>query len=141
MKKTEELLAAHLNGRQIGDGINSAEESWAKSSGLVVVFGASDDLIKFCGAIHDETGAYGGGTAWFDRHGLLPEREQIGDDETLKNFLKRQENAVSIHTDWCPNGENISWVFRTSIPHVTFLIKDGEDDYCRGIIFSINHLK
>ena len=57
----------------------------AKEAGLVIVFGASDDLMEFRGAIYDEVGACDGGTALIDKEGLLPERNQIDNDDELDN--------------------------------------------------------
>ena len=38
------------------------EKQIAKDSGLVIVYGASDDLMEFEGAIEDEIGCYDGDT-------------------------------------------------------------------------------
>ena len=57
-KMTMETLAAILDGREIGSEITKAEADQAKAAGLVVVFGASDDLMEFRGAIYDEIGCY-----------------------------------------------------------------------------------
>lgn len=82
MKKEE--LAAMLNGREYRNEITREEAAEAKAAGLVVVYGASDDLMEFEGAIRDELGCYDGGTAFVDKKGLL-DRGQIddGDDEAI----------------------------------------------------------
>lgn len=46
-------LAEKLNGRTYGDSFDDVLEE-AKQSGLVIVTGASDDLMEFNGAIYDE---------------------------------------------------------------------------------------
>ncbi len=51
-------LAAQLNGREYGSEITKEEEAAAKKAGLVVVYGASDDLVELRGAIEEEVGAY-----------------------------------------------------------------------------------
>lgn len=48
---TKESLAAILNGRTYGDEITKEEEAQAKAAELVVIYGASDDLVEFGGAI------------------------------------------------------------------------------------------
>jgi hypothetical protein len=53
-------LAALLTGREYRQEITRAEEADAKAAGLVVAFGASDDLLEFRGAIDDEVGCYDG---------------------------------------------------------------------------------
>lgn len=52
-------LASKLNGREYREEITKEEEAWAKQNRLLVVFGASDDLIEFRGLINDESGAPG----------------------------------------------------------------------------------
>lgn len=54
---TKESLALKLNNCQIDEEISKTDEQEAKKNNLVVVFGASDDLIEFRGAINDEQGA------------------------------------------------------------------------------------
>ncbi|HET8685200.1 MAG TPA: hypothetical protein VFM18_00895 [Methanosarcina sp.] len=64
-------LAALLNGRQYRAEITKDEECQATQNNLVVVFGASDDLMEFRGAIDDELGAWEGTTAYLTKDGLL----------------------------------------------------------------------
>ena len=61
-------FAEELNGMQYGD---EPKELWekAKKNGCVVVFGCSDDLIEFRGAIDDELGCFEGGMYYFNRNG------------------------------------------------------------------------
>lgn len=128
-------LAAKLHERQYRHEMSKAEELSAKEYGLVVVFGASDDLMEFRGAINDELGCYGGGEAHVDGEGLLPERDNIDDDEELKKFFSRQPNAKQINAEWDKNG--YSWVISTQIPHYAFDILDGDEPYCQGIVFAL----
>jgi hypothetical protein len=61
MDTTKEALARRLNGREYGTEITSDEEAAARKCGLVVAFGAPDDLIEFRGAFNDERDCYEGG--------------------------------------------------------------------------------
>lgn len=56
----KETLATQLNGRSYRNEIEKEEEEIAKDSGLIVIFGASDDLIEFRGVIYDEIDAWDG---------------------------------------------------------------------------------
>ncbi len=76
-------LAAKLNGRKYCREMTREESEQAAAAGLVVVHGASDDLIEFRGAIRDEGGAPG--VDQNDAKGLLPERDQIDDDGERMN--------------------------------------------------------
>ena len=134
---TKEELAAQLDGREYRGEITREEAATAKSAGLVVVFGASDDLMEFRGAIYDEFGCYDGGTALVDANGLL-DRSQIDDDddEAIADFVARKKAAHSIEAVWSAAGNDAAWTYKTDIPHATFSILDESDTYCIGIVFS-----
>ena len=134
---TKEQLATLLNGREYRNEITELEEKQAKDDGLVVVFGASDDLMEFRGGINDEIGCYDGGIALIDEHGVLSDRESIDDDDELEEFFKRKPNTKKIEAVW---GGDISWAYKTSIPHATFDIMEDGEVYCRGIVFGISDL-
>lgn len=130
-------LAAQLDGIQYPVRIPKTITDAAKAAGLVIVYGASDDLMEFEGAIYDELGCYDGGTAYVDGKGLLPDRESIDDDDDLKDYFARQPSAKPIDAIWCKEGD-YSWTYRTDIPHETFeVLEDGEPPYCRGIVFAL----
>jgi len=59
---TKEQWAEKLTGREIGEELTTDEEKQAKRDGILIVFGASDDLCEFRGVIHDEADCYDGGT-------------------------------------------------------------------------------
>lgn len=130
-------LAAKLDGTQYPVRISKELAAEAKAAGLVIVYGASDDLMEFEGAIYDEIGCYDGGTAFVDDKGLLPDRDSIEDDDELKDYFARQPNAKPIEALWCQEGE-YSWTYKTDIPHETFeVLEQGEPPYCRGIVFAL----
>lgn len=136
---TKEALAAMLTGRSYGSELSKAEETQAKADGLVVVFGASDDLMEFRGAIHDEVGCYDSGAAFLAGDGLLTNRCEADDD--CPYFEKMVESAPMIEALWCsdePSGP--SWSYKTTIPHATFEIHDEEEFYCRGIVFALSEV-
>jgi len=136
MYLSKETLAMALNGREYNSEITDKEAQEAKAAGLVVVFGASDDLMEFRGAIYDECGACDGSTALVDGEGLLPERGQIDDDETLEKFFRRRKTARKIRAIW--NNRTLhSWTYETDIPHATFEIVEDGAPYCRGIVFAL----
>ena len=139
---TKEELATMLNGRSYGGELFPGEGSAARRAELVIVFGASDDLMEFRGKIDDEMGACNGGTALIDAKGLLPERSSFDgdgqDDDRLEEYFQRKRAARKIDAIWCRDG--YSWIYETDIPHATFdIVEDGEK-YCRGIVFSLAEL-
>jgi hypothetical protein len=135
------ILATLLTGREYGKEITRDEEAQAKAAGLVVAFGASDDLLELRGAIHDEVGCYGGGSAKIDRAGLIPDFEDIDrdDKEELRSYFKRENGGATIDAAW--EGEpGYSWIISTDMPHETFEIVEDGAPYCRGIVFSLSDI-
>lgn len=130
---TLEEAAEALNGRQYLKELPDGFEKQLKDAGLVAVFGASDDLMEFRGAIHDEIGAWSGATAYLDDGGLL--ENKCGQDD-CPYFEASRETARTIEALWDP-GEDMSWAYNTDIPHATFLINEDDEIYCRGIVFRL----
>jgi hypothetical protein len=139
---TPKELAEILNGREYGEEMTKDEQNAAAENNLVVVFGASDDLMEFRGAIDDELGAYEGTDAWVDASGLLPTWEEVLTDANkndIRDWLGREDAAVRIEAKW--DSEGYSWTFETKIQHETFEIVEDGEKYCRGIVFSLESLQ
>ena len=126
-------IALALNGEEYPLSIGATFRAEAKASGLVIVYGASDDLMEFDGAVHDEIGAYEGATAYLDSTGLL---ENDCDNDECPHFEKLKVKAATIEALWDP-GEGYSWKYQTAIPHETFEIVEDGEPYCRGIVFAL----
>lgn len=109
---TKEQLAERLNGRQYGGELNREEEKLAKESGLVVIFGASDDLCEMRGAIDDEFGCYDGGE------------------------IECEEYLGKLQAIWCP-ADGGSWGYETDLPHADFNIYEDNTLYCVGIVVDL----
>lgn len=129
-------LAAALNGREYGDEITTAEADVAKEFGLVVLFGASDDLAEFNGAICDEVGAYSGKSI------LLHDGKLYDDEECECDAAKRERNRAkrqgrTIKAIWCATDDGPSWTYETDIPHATFKVMEDGEVYCVGIVFAL----
>lgn len=119
-------FANMIDGKQYGYPQFTKEElEIAKQNGFVIVYGASDDLMEFDGAVYGECGCYGGGEAWVDRNGVYNCPITVGD--------------MCIKSLWCKE-DDITWTYKTDIPHETFMIYEDDEAYCRGIVFSINDL-
>lgn len=116
---------------------------FAKANGLVIVYGASDDLIEFEGAIRDEGYVYDGGTVRLDVEGLLPDNaDDLDTDEERARYYYRGGKSKTIEALWCDevNGGGFTWAYRTDIAHETFEVMDGDEPYCRGIVFALADL-
>ncbi|MDF3928638.1 hypothetical protein [Pseudomonas putida] len=136
---TKEELAAQLNGLEHPTRIPDPLIVAAQSAGLVILCGASDDLMEFYGARREEIGCYDGGTAFVDADGVLPDRDCLDGDEELAEYVQRQKSAKSIEALWCKE-DGYSWTYKTEIPHATFEVVEDEEPYCRGIVFALADL-
>ncbi|GHU35490.1 hypothetical protein FACS1894105_04320 [Clostridia bacterium] len=119
-------VAEALNGVEYGDEdtIIAPITKELIQQGIVILFGASDDRIKFDGAIWDEIDACGGKTVYVEN----------------KDLFTKAKSAYKIKAIW-DSGEDYSWTFETKIPHETFDILEDGKKYCRGIIFCLDDLE
>jgi len=134
---TKEELAEKLDGNEYGDIVPEYLHCAAKEEGLVIVYGASDDLVEFQGAIDDEVAAYNGGTVYLNRFGLLINRCK---DDLCPYFKQIQDEAERIEAVWSDTGKPC-WTFETTIPHETLRVMEGGEVFCIGIVFSMKDLK
>ena len=141
-------LANYLNGKQYREEITEQEEKLAKDSNLVVVFGASDDLIEFRGAFYGEFGA--GDNFYFDKefktiaeHNIfkLTEEHIARTNFGIYKFNAKFNLSNHILQEWCPKDIKTSWRISANFKHYPFNVYDGEDLYCIGIVFNVNDLK
>ena len=106
-----------------------------KREGIVVVYGYSDDLVEFAGAIDDEFGTY---DHYLNSKGLV---KNDCDDEHCPYFEKiLKETKYYLKPEWCKTPE-YAWTYDTNIPHVTFDIMEDEDKYCKGIVFKLSDME
>ena len=98
---------------------------------LVIVYGASDDLMYFEGAIVEEVGVLDGRKVHVYNAGILK-----GSDD-LDVWLDTTNKVVK--AKWCENG--YPWSYETEISHSTFDIVEDGKKYCRAIVFSLEDIK
>lgn len=143
-KATPASIAAKLHGIQYPCHIEQSILDEAKAAGIVIVFGASDDLMEFRGAFRDEVSCDGGGAAMIDAEGVLPSWESIkedGDREQTAKWLARDKAAKEVKAIWYPaEPAAASWIYETAIPHITFEVMDDDAIYCLGIVFALADL-
>lgn len=124
-------IAEKLNGISYGKNVKEIEAE-ARKHGIVIVMGASDDLMEFSGAIEDEGGldCGKGGKVYFDCNG-------VSQDDTERNNVI-EAIWCGVHDDTCIPA---TWVYKTEIPHERFNVFEDEELYCIGIVFSMDDLK
>jgi hypothetical protein len=135
---TPHALAQRLTGREIGREITLVEAAEAYAVGLVVVFGVSDDLLAFHGALDEEVSAWGGVEVLITRDGIW--QEQSCPDK-CRHYRQAKEaarkNGVIVRAIWGP-GDGYSWKISTLLRGTaTFEILDHGEPYCQGVVFSM----
>ena len=108
--------------------LTPSQKEFCKNHDIVVVYGYSDDLVEFDGAIRDEVGAWEGGTIPVNSDGPIEPCE-----DECKYYKAAMKNAKKISAFWCFNGWD--WSFSTEIPHETFEFYSDGEPYCKGIVF------
>jgi hypothetical protein len=105
-------MAEKLNGLEYGCEPDDKIMIELKNNRMVIVFGASDDLIEMRGASEGEYGAYEGGTICSNK--------------------RRKITAV-----WNPTVKQSPYCFTydTDISHECFEVLEEGDKYCEGIVF------
>ena len=142
---TAKEFAARIGGRKYGKELTEEERQLAKDNGLVVVYGASDDLMEIWGAVDEEADCFDGGTFHINRNGLIRWHDD-GDGDFCENcpyFKAELATAAEITAVWHDSG-NPCWTYKTDIPHEEFAVyTDEEPDrlFCVGIVFSADSLK
>lgn len=143
---TKEEFAAHINGREIGNEISDREATQAKIDDLVVIFGASDDLVELRGAIYEEIGAYGATSFAITRDGKLLQPIEDDDEDILKkhgvfnDVLEKHKAAINITAKFDAPKSVATWTFATKCPHATFDVMEDGDKFCRGIVIDLKEL-
>lgn len=135
---TKESVAAALTGSSYPFDVPREVAAQAKSAGLLIIYGASDDLMEFDGIIRDEVGCYDGGSALLDRSGLVQRDDDATDDE-IADYVIRKRSSAKVDALWAAEGE-YSWTYATDVPHATFEIVEDGEPYCRGIVIDTRDL-
>ena len=137
---TKEELAALLTGSEYPFDLPKHLVLPAETAGLVVVFGASDDLIEFRGALCEEYGAYEGTEILVTRRGIFQEDDCASRCRYYEAARQEaREGGKTIKAVW-DAGAGYSWLYETAIPHATFEIVEEGAPYCRGIVFALSEV-
>lgn len=138
---TKGQLAELLDGREYCSEMTESEEQLAKDEGLLVIFGASDDLMEFRGVIYDEAGVCDGGIVRI-KDGKILELPDRDESEVLKKYGVYDQvvsGGFAVEALWCEE-DGYSWTYKTDVPHATFEITDGDEAYCRGIVIDMTEV-
>jgi len=125
----KEFIEKHLQNCEYGAELSKEAEQEAKENGFVVVFGASDDLCEFRGAVEDEVECFDGDNIYINAKGNIA-------NTLFEDFApdKHPEYKL-IEAVWGNSGA--SWTYKTDIPHKTFTVTEDGEPYCIGIVFRL----
>ena len=137
---TPEEMAGRLDGCEYRAEVTAELRDLARENGLVIVYGASDDLIEFRGAIDDELGCYSAlnnhpSTYLVDAYGLV-QRDGDMTDEEIAEYVLRRAGASTITAHWDRLG--YAWTYEIGIHHAAFDVLEDGERYCRGIVFRLD---
>jgi hypothetical protein len=137
---TKEELAARLDGREVGEEITSEEAAEARAADLLVIYGASDDLLEAEGAFRDEVEAPG--SVELDGKGFLPwERDDSWSDAVMEAFFARRRapGLIEVTAEWCPAEaeDGRCWDISTAAPHATFRVMEDGKVFSVGIVLDL----
>lgn len=132
-----EEMAKLLDGHELRgfDDVVAQYQESAAEIGLVIVFGASDDLMELRGAIDDEVDACGGGSAFISDGALL--LNKCGEGDFCPYFRALQAKAFEVIAVWCGSAEPYVWAYRLGAEHATFTILEDGEPWCRGVVFAL----
>lgn len=136
---TAKELAEMLSGREYGMEISGQESRLAAESGLIALYGYSDDNVEIVGAFRDEVGAYNGATIFLTKTGVLQDPAcDCTENCNCPYFVRAKDTAKTVEAVWGEGG--VSWTFRTDIPHEKFNIYEDGELFCVGIVLSVDAL-
>lgn len=106
-----------------------------ENNGLVVAYGASDDLLEFEGSFSDEVGAWEGKTVHLTAAGVMA--SECGEGDDCPYFARVRDAAPKLTAVWCPKDVegDPSWAIETDIPHEQFRIMEDGAVFGIGIVF------
>jgi hypothetical protein len=114
-----------------------------KNDGIIIAYGASDDLLEFQGAVYNEVGAWEGTEARISSRGkgtafIFDEEENTDSAEFNREEIEQMQRIKAF---WAPKDIDASWKIETEIPHETFDIMEDGELFCRGIVFHVDDVK
>jgi hypothetical protein len=113
------------------------------TDGIIIAYGASDDLLEFRGVIYDEVGAWEGTEAIISSRGkgtafIFDEEENNDSKEFSRKEIKQMQKIKAV---WNPKDIDASWKIETEIPHETFDIMEDGELFCRGVLIHVDSIR
>lgn len=137
----EKSFAEKLNGREYRSEITDSECKYALDNNLLVIFGASDDLIEFRGAIESEMNSYQISNFFLlkaeDDFRIISEYEW----DELQSYVQDYGIIIPhkvIKSYWSGGESKYCFSYSMSFPHENFNIMEDGEFYCQGVVINLN---
>lgn len=130
--------AKALDGSEYGSEGSRELFAQMKASGLIAMYGYSDDGVLIDGAERDQLE---NDTIYFTSNGRLKNRCE---EDNCPYHAEEKKSAATISPIWCEDVGDTSgfaWRFKTDIPHATFIVKEDDELFCEGIVFALKDVK
>lgn len=137
-KVTAEQFAAMINRNQYREELTQQQSTLAFQSGLMVFYGASDDLLEVEGVGREEYGAWDGGEYHFTKNGTRVDLEWDGHEDAIAKGYTPPTSAFTVDVKWCPEGFPGSWLIVPDCKHASFKIMEDDDLYCQGCVIDMS---
>lgn len=145
---TEEF-AKLLDGSEYPFRLSKDQKKCAKKNNLLVVFGASDDLVEFEGYLDDELGCYNVAKFNIDKEGVIDHWKRNDEDdkrtykEALRYFQRQKNKQFELIAKWCVPKE-ISWTYEVisdfDLKPAPFKVMEDGEVYCIGLVLDMSEL-
>jgi len=130
--------------KNIADGINLADiarvqslgfpiTAMAKDAGIVMAFGASDDLCEFIGAWDDEVGLYEEAQIPISCDGVL--KSDCDSDDACPYFKRIADSATTVSISFKNNTPNWLLDLSDNILHVKAILTEDGKPFTEVLIF------
>lgn len=129
-------IAELIDGIEYTEKIDHRITNLACKNNIVIVYGASDDMMEFRGAIEEEEKSYMGTTVKIDSNGIIGNRC----DNCNCPYHQQQKDECKHYVKALWGTGDVSWNYETNIEHKTFHIREDGKVYCIGIVFSLDSL-
>ena len=133
-KVTAEEFAALIDGNQYLKETTKEQCQLAFNSGLMVIYGYSDDGLCVDGVGADQYGAFDGGKFHFSKAGVRVVQNWDWHSEAIRLGYTPPTSAFFVDAQWCPDGYGVSWRIVPDCPHFTFNIMEDDDLFCVGAV-------
>ena len=133
-------FADRISGQEYPLRDSNLDIEYAKANNLVIVFGNSDDLLEFRGAIDESINAFpDGALAYISNGKAISESELIQDQKVLQKYgFLTTLPPLSVEAIWDPEGIDAMWLIKVmGVESASFTVMEDGSVFCHGAVFQL----